>query len=83
MNRETKETNFCYQKYFVIFLVVFDSKGDSEMQQLSDEVVKCGTELIEADTFPRSDYLELLELTFVYLGGSVFPFKLRRPGYIK
>jgi hypothetical protein len=53
------------------------------MQQLSDEVVKCGTELIEADTFPRSDYLELLELTFVYLGGSVFPFKLRRPGYIK
>lgn len=51
------------------------------MQHLADEVVEWGTELIETDTFSRSDYLELLELTVVYLGGSVFPFKLRKPGY--
>ena len=53
------------------------------MQHLSDEAVECGTELIEADSFPRSYYVELHELTAVYLGGSVFPFKLRKPGYIK
>lgn len=53
------------------------------MHHLADEVVEWGTELIETDTLPRSDYLELLELTVVYLGGSVFLFKLRKPGCIK
>lgn len=64
-------------------LILFYSEGDSEMQELADEVIEWGSELIENDTFPRSDYLELLQLTVLFLGGSVFPFSIRKPGSIK
>jgi hypothetical protein len=64
-------------------LILFYSEGDSEMQELADEVIEWGSELIENDTFPRSDYLELLQLTVLFLGSSVFPFSIRKPGSIK
>jgi hypothetical protein len=47
----------------------FFLEGDSEMQQLAGEVIECGSELIENDTFPRPDYLELLQLTVLFIGG--------------
>lgn len=53
-----------------------------ELRDLADSVIEWGTVILEEDTFPRSDYKELLELTLVYLGGVgvVPPFSLHRPG---
>ena len=47
---------------------------------LADEIIEWGTELLDKDTFPRSNYHELLELTIVYLGGCVYPFVLHSAG---
>lgn len=45
------------------------------------EVRKWGEHCLEAETFPREDYRELLELTVVYLGGSTTrKLFIRKPG---
>ncbi|EFX76140.1 hypothetical protein DAPPUDRAFT_322677 [Daphnia pulex] len=61
-------------------LVLNDSGGNIALQNLADEIIAKETKLIENDTFPRSDYRELLEITIFYLGGSVYPFRLLKAG---
>ena len=52
-----------------------------DRSQLSDglndevnQIIEWGTEMLERDIFPRSDYKQLLELTIIFLGGYVYPF---------
>jgi len=47
---------------------------------LVQSVIEWGTRVLEEDVFPRSDYKELLELTLVYLGELVYPFRFHQPG---
>lgn len=63
-------------------LILFDFDVDKELQEVAFEVVQWGQECLENETFPREDYRELLELTVLFLGGSVFPFSFRKPGMI-
>ena len=50
------------------------------MLHLTDEVLEWGLKALEENKYYRSDYKELLELTVVYLGGSVKGFRFRLPG---
>ena len=81
LNQEITERIFFY--YYIFFaefcfpfqvLVLFNSCENDFSQRLADEIIEWGTELLENDTFARLDYLELLELTIFFLGGSVYPF---------
>lgn len=45
-----------------------------------NQIIEWGTEMLERDIFPRSDYKQLLELTIIYLGGFVYPFNFHKPG---
>ena len=63
-------------------LILFDFDVDKELQEVAFEVVQWGQECLENETFPREDYRELLEITVLFLGGSVFPFSFRKPGMI-
>lgn len=63
-------------------LILFDFDVDKELQEVAFEVVQWGQECLENEMFPREDYRELLELTVLFLGGSVFPFSFRKPGMI-
>ena len=53
---------------------------DVGLQNIDHYVVDWGTECLEKEIFPREDYRELLELTVLFLGGSVYPFSFRKPG---
>ena len=48
----------------------------------ADNVFKWAKDCLTKNTFPREDYRELIELTFVYLGGELpaRKFFLRQPG---
>ncbi len=61
-------------------LILFDYDVDKELQEVAFEVVEWGQDCLEKETFPRQDYREPLELTVLFLGGSVFPFSFRKPG---
>ncbi|KZS13024.1 Uncharacterized protein APZ42_021948 [Daphnia magna] len=57
-------------------------KGEicDELRAIAESVGEWGNKLLEEDVFSREDYRELLELTSVYLGVVVYPFKFRKPG---
>ena len=67
---------YCLAEFSFPFqvLVLFNSCENDFSQRLADEIIEWGTELLENDTFARLDYLELLELTIFFWGGSVYPF---------
>ncbi|KZR96892.1 Uncharacterized protein APZ42_008521, partial [Daphnia magna] len=52
----------------------------SELTAIGKEVLEWASNCLESDTFPRSDYRELVELTVLFLGGAVFPMSFRKPG---
>ena len=61
---------------------MFDWNVAEEIQIQANAVVEWEMNCLENETFPREDYRELLELTVLFLGGSVFPFSFRKPGLI-
>ncbi len=74
----------CYNNPFlkIMFhhLTLFDWEVSSELTAIGNEVLEWASNCLETDTFPRSDYLELVELTVLFWGGAVFPFSFRKPG---
>lgn len=69
-----------FLKYSLQHLTLFDWEVSSELKKLGNEVLEWANNCLENDTFPRSDYRELVELTVLFLGGRVFPFNFRKPG---
>lgn len=66
-------------------LRLFDWNNEQLDQDLIDhakDVLNWALDCLEKKTFPREDYLELTELTVVFLGGSLPRgiFKLKKPG---
>jgi hypothetical protein len=55
---------------------------DERLIEHAKNVLIWASDCLLRKTFPREDYLELVELTVIYLGGSlpVRTFKLRKPG---
>jgi hypothetical protein len=49
-----------------------------ELRAIAESIGEWGNKLLEEDVFPREDYGELLELTLVYLGVVVYPFKISK-----
>jgi len=66
--------------YILYHLTLFDWEVSSELTKIGNEVLEWANNCLENDTFPRSDYRELVELTVLFLGGRVFPFSFRKPG---
>ncbi|EFX83568.1 hypothetical protein DAPPUDRAFT_315351 [Daphnia pulex] len=65
--------------WYEMHLTLFDWEVSSELTAIGKEVLEWASNCLESDTFPRSDYRELVELT-VFLGGAVFLFSFRKPG---
>ena len=62
-------------------LVLLDlSKLPPWMAKEAEEVLKWGLVHLESGTWLREDYLELLQLTIIVLGGKVPGFRFRLPG---
>ena len=56
---------------------------DDPIYRQAKLVLKWATYCLEENTFPREDYRELIELTFIYLGGELSKgrtFRFKKPG---
>ena len=62
-------------------LVLFDSSHlDEALQAEAEAVLAWAQEQLQKKTWPREDYLELLELLVITLGGTVLGFTFKMPG---
>ena len=62
-------------------LVLFDvSSLDQQLQSVAQSVLTWAEERLVKQTWPREDYLELLELLIITLGGTVNGFCFKMPG---
>ncbi|KZS02306.1 Uncharacterized protein APZ42_000705 [Daphnia magna] len=61
-------------------LVLFDWEVNDDLINVGHQVLEWATGCLASKTFPREDYRELVQLTVLFLGGTVPDFRFRKPG---
>jgi hypothetical protein len=60
--------------------VLFDWEVNDDLINVGNQVLEWATGCLASKTFPREDYRELVQLTVLFLGGTVPDFRFRKPG---
>ena len=60
--------------------MLFDWEVNYDLKRVGNQVLEWAIGCLETKTFPREDYRELVQLTVIFLGGSVPDFRFRKPG---